>query len=484
MKWLSIRLRLSLWYFAIFLLAELIFGAGMWLILRENLFDIADIALEGQAADLERFMEARRDVPTPQLGAEISEDYKIERSEDYLQISDASGNFIYRSRFFEEHPLPSLSLHELDRPVYENRKLGHRPFRLIGEQMDVGGRVYIVRIGHPLHEEIETLDDFRRYLLWFAPLLLLGASGVGYWLSRRALAPVDALARTARTISGHNLSSRLEPLHTGDELQRLSDTLNEMLARIESAFLRITEFTADASHELRTPIALIHTEAELALRKSRDEAEYRETLQHILVEADRMAKLIEELLALARADSGGEALNIHSLDLLPFLKECASKWAQIASARSLQFEKHLDTARLPLMGDENALRRVIDILLDNAFKYTPVPGKVTLSAKQTQGLVVISVEDTGIGIAPEDQAKIFERFYRVDKARSRELGGAGLGLAIAQWIVHLHKGSIIVNSELGKGSVFRVEIPTVIAENEGVAVRNSNSGGGEKRSSV
>jgi heavy metal sensor kinase len=458
-KRLSIGLRLTLWYLAIFLIAEVIFGVGMWLILRQNLFDIADGVIEGQASDLERFLQARKDLPTAQLQAEISEDYRIESSEDYLQISDASGNSIYRSRFFEEHPLPPLAPEDLDRPLYQNRKLGHERFRLISKQIEVSGRVFIVRIGHPMHEEMETLDAFRGYLLWFAPLLLLAASAGGYWLSRRALAPVDALARTARTISGHNLNSRLEQLHTGDELQRLSDTLNEMLARIESAFLRITEFTADASHELRTPIALIHTEAELALRRSRDEAEYREALRHILLEADRTAKLIEELLSLARADSGREAIDLHPIDLLPILRESASKWSQVAPLHNLQFDQHLDVQHLPLMADENALRRVIDILLDNALKYTPSPGRVTLSAEQQPGHVVVTVEDTGIGIAPEDQSRIFERFYRVDKARSRELGGAGLGLAIAQWIVQLHKGSISVKSEMGKGSVFGVEIP-------------------------
>ena len=459
MKKLSIGLRLTLWYLAIFLLAEVVFGVGMWLILRQNLFDIADTALEGQAADLQRFLEARKAMPAAQLQAEISEDYKIERSEDYLQISDASGNSIYRSRFFEQHPLPLLSLDELDRPLYQNRRLGHEHFRLLSKQVDAGGLLYLVRIGHPLEEEIETLDAFRGYMLWFAPLLLLAASVGGYWLSRRALAPVDALTRTARTISGHNLSSRLERLRTGDELQRLSDTLNEMLTRIESAFLRITEFTADASHELRTPIALIHTEAELALRRSRDEAEYREALRHILLEADRTAKLVEELLALARADSGREALDIHSTDLLPILRESVAKWTQVAALRNLQFEEHLDAERLPVMADQNALRRVIDILLDNAFKYTPAPGKITLSAERQDGRAVVTVEDTGIGIAGEDQARIFERFYRVDKARSRELGGAGLGLAIAQWIVHLHKGLISVKSEPGKGSIFQLEIP-------------------------
>ncbi len=461
MKRLSIGMRLTLWYLAIFLLAEFVFGAGMWLILRKNLNDIADAALEGQAADLERFLKARSGVPASQLQAEISEDYNIERSEDYLQIIDASGQFIYRSRFLDEHPLPELSITQLQEPRYEIRKLGNLPFRILSQKMKFNGRIFIVQIGSDLDEEVETLDAFRKYLLMFAPILLLAASAVGYWLSRKALSPVDTLARTARTISGHNLSSRLEPLHTGDELQRLSDTLNEMLARIEAAFRRVTEFTADASHELRTPIALIHTEAELALRRSREESDYREALMHILLQADRTARLIEELLALARADSGAEALDMHPVDLRPTLRESALKWNQMASLRDLQFEEHLGTQPLTVIGDESALRRVIDILLDNAFKYTPLPGKVTLSAEETNGRAIVSVEDTGIGIAVEDQKKIFERFYRVDKARSRALSGAGLGLAIAQWIVQAHKGSISVKSEPGGGCTFRVEIPAV-----------------------
>jgi heavy metal sensor kinase len=445
-----------------------------------ELVEIADQVLKDQASDLERFLQARQNVSTPELEAEISEDYKIESSEDYLQISDANGDLIYRSRFLEDYPLPPVPVDAHGKPRYENRKLGHRRFRFVSKRMLAGERVYIVQLGHPMHEEFETLDDFRTYLLWFAPILLLTASGVGYWLSHRALRPVDALARTARTISGHNLSSRLETLTTGDELQRLSDTLNEMLARIESSFLRITEFTADASHELRTPIALIHTEAELALRRSRNESEYREALQQILVEADRTAKLIEELLALARADSGREALNIQSIDLAALLKESASKWSQVASLRNLQFEDRLPGPRLPVMGDASALRRVIDILLDNAFKYTPMPGKVTLSAEERNGRVIVNVEDTGVGIAPEDRDRIFERFYRVDKARSRELGGAGLGLAIAQWIVHLHKGTITVNSEPGAGSVFQVDLPAIVLANLSVHAGKLNPGG-EKR---
>jgi signal transduction histidine kinase len=153
-------------------------------------------------------------------------------------------------------------------------------------------------------------------------------------------------------------------------------------------------------------------------------------------------------------------LAIAPVDLLTTVHESASKWNQVASLRDLRFEEHSAAQPLIVMGDENALRRVVDILLDNAFKYTPSPGKITLSAEQQNGRVIVSVEDTGIGIASEDQTRIFERFYRVDKARSRALGGAGLGLAIAHWIVQLHQGSITVKSDPGNGSVFRVELPT------------------------
>jgi heavy metal sensor kinase len=459
MKRASIGLRLTLWYLGIFFLAELFFGAGMWLILRTNLDRIVDETLQDQFADLQRSLDAHSDANTAELRAELSEDYKIEPSEDYLQIIDLKGNVLYRSHVFEENSPAPFSTDPSGRPRYENRKLGRRHFRFISEQMKVNDRTYAVQVGHPMHEEIETLEDFQTYLLWFAPLLLLSASAVGYWMSRGALAPVDALTRTARMISGHDLSSRLEQLHTGDELQRLSDTLNEMLGRIESSFRRITDFTADASHELRTPVALIHTEAELALRRSRSEEQYREALQHILGEAERTKKLLEGLLALARADSGREVLDIELIDLSAMLRESSAKWSQVAGLRGIEFASNLELVELCATADPNAISRIIDILLDNAFKYTPSPGKVTLSAGQTADHTIITVEDTGIGIAPEDQPKIFERFYRVDKVRSRTLGGSGLGLAIARWIVALHHGTITVKSQLGEGSIFQVQIP-------------------------
>jgi two-component system, OmpR family, heavy metal sensor histidine kinase CusS len=376
---------------------------------------------------------------------------------------------IYQSPFLQANPLPLWKPGTVKpvlvkpgrrrRPYYEDVWLGGKPFRFATQDVDVNGTVYVVQTGLVTHDVLRTLSRFRLYLLMYAPLLLLVAAGGGYWLSRRALSPVDALARTARAITGTTLSRRLEKLSTGDELQRLSDTLNEMLDRIELAFHRVTEFTADASHELRTPISLVRTEAELALRRSRGEAEYKEALQHILLEAERTTSLIEKLLALARADAGRETLNLHPVDVRGTLREVVDGWRRVANIRNLQFGDSIEPRESLVSADEAALRRAIDILLDNAFKYTPSPGTVHLSLEQQNGKVVITVRDTGVGIPVDEQSRVFERFYRVDKARSRDLGGAGLGLSIAQWIVQQHGGKIELESSLGKGSIFRVELP-------------------------
>jgi heavy metal sensor kinase len=284
---------------------------------------------------------------------------------------------------------------------------------------------------------------------------------VGYWMSRRALAPVDALVRTARDVSGTNLNRRLPTLKTGDELQRLTETLNEMLDRIESAFERIAQFTADASHELRTPVSLIRTEAELALRRSRTETEYKESLRQILHEAERTTHLIEQLLQVARADSGRESLAMQTLDLTKILGGTVGIWQQVAAARNIEFSTSIPEVDVSVMGDQTLLRRLADILLDNAFKYTPSPGSVQMALEVRQEAAVITVQDSGVGIPHEEQEKIFERFYRVDRARSREQGGVGLGLAIARWIVSQHHGTISVESRQGEGAIFRVNLPLI-----------------------
>jgi len=461
---LSIGVRLTLWYLAIFALGQIVFAAGMWIILRHNLYDMVDDDLETQVDDLKNFLQSqKKDASIAKLQEEVNEAYAIEHSGDYLVLYAENDQLIYRSAFLQTHQSALLPREQIKRPIVTSRRIDGRPFRFTLQNLDINGHAYTVEMGIPADDAVETLHLFRFYLLMLAPVLLLAAAGGGYWLSRRALSPVDALVRTAREVSGTNLTSRLQKLETGDELQRLSDTLNEMLDRIESAFLRITQFTADASHELRTPVSLIRTEAELALRRSREEAEYKESLRHILLEAERTTALIEQLLSMARADSGRETLRLQPVELRETLRSIVDGWQQVATIRNLRFSATLDAPDISVMGDETLLRRLVDILLDNAFKYTPSPGSVHLSLESKGESAVITVQDSGIGIAEEERAKIFERFYRVDKARSRAQGGAGLGLAIARWIVTQHRGSIGIESSTAPGATFRVELPTIKA---------------------
>ena len=460
LKKLSIGVRLTLWYLLLFAAAQLVFGTGMWFFARRSLYRITDDALQAQIDDLTNFLEAqKKNATVTKLQEEVSEGYLLEHSGDYLQIyDDTDSAWIFRADFLRQHALEPATNGLLTQPRYRDEQLG-RSLRFVTQKIEADGRVFTVQMGLPINQVNQTLVLFRGYLLMLAPLLLLAAASGGFWLSRKALSPVDAITRTARTVNATNLSDRLERLTTGDELQRLSDTLNEMLGRIEQAFIRVTQFTADASHELRTPISLIRTEAEIALRRSRGDAEYREALRHILLEAERTSALVEELLSLARADSGRETLRISSVDLSTIVREVSEQWRELMAARNLTFTCDVTDEELAVLGDRNALQRLLTVLLDNAAKYTPAPGTVDLHLEMTGELAAIRVSDSGIGIALEDQPKIFDRFYRADKARSRNLEGAGIGLAIAQWIVQQHKGSITVQSSPGKGSTFLVQLP-------------------------
>jgi len=463
MKKLSIGMRLTLWYVAIFAVAQIVFGGGMWLLLQHHLYDLVEDSLEDQMEDLKNFLASQKnDASMAALQQQIAQAYALAHPGDYLELYADNGMLLYRSAFLQQHPATLPSPGQINEASFRDQRIAGRPLRFLLQKLDANGRQYVAIMGIPADDVMETLGLFRSYLLMFAPALFLVAALGGYWLSRRALSPVDALVQTARDISGTNLQSRLPSLATGDELQRLSDTLNEMLDRIEQAFCRVTQFTADASHELRTPISLMRTEAEVALRRSREAADYREALRSILLEAERTTTLIEQLLALARADAGRESLNMQPVNLGDALHEAVTIWRQSAEFRQLQFSAVLPEVVF-VMGDSTALRHVADILLDNACKYTGSPGSISLSLERRGSSAVIAVTDSGPGIAPEEHERIFERFYRVDKSRNRKQGGTGLGLAIAKWIVSQHGGSITVESSPGQGATFRVELPLVSA---------------------
>ena len=277
-------------------------------------------------------------------------------------------------------------------------------------------------------------------------------------MSRRALAPVDAITSTARSIGERSLSRRLASLKTRDELERLVETFNQMMDRLETAFKRITQFTADASHELRTPTAIIRTTAELSLRRDRDKAEYREALGQILEEAKRTGILIDNLMTLARMDSGAERVAFSQVDIASVVGEASLASQPLALSKQIQLVREIPETPILVNGDGHALRRLFLILIDNAVKYTPAGGRVFIRLDTNGNDAIAQVQDTGIGISQEDLPVIFERFYRADKARSRETG-AGLGLSIARWIAEAHRAEILVESVVGQGSTFEVRIP-------------------------
>jgi signal transduction histidine kinase len=233
-----------------------------------------------------------------------------------------------------------------------------------------------------------------------------------------------------------------------------------MFTRLEASVRRITQFTADASHELRAPISLIRTTAEVAVQRTdRTANEYFEALQEILEESERTTQVVDSLMLMARADSGKETLERSSVDACAVVRGAAEQGEKLARHHAIGFIASLPSDPVPIQADGDALRRALLILIDNAVKYTPKGGSVQVNLGTRNGCAIVSVSDTGIGIAKPDLAHIFDRFWRADRARSREQGGAGLGLSIAKWIVEMHLGSIDVESEPGKGSTFHVQIP-------------------------
>lgn len=342
---------------------------------------------------------------------------------------------------------------------YFTTNLDRMQYRVASQRATIGGTLFFIDAAIPTEPFDQALDHFRLIEREFLPLLVLLASVLGYWLSARALAPVDRIITSAERIGVRDLSQRLEVPKAKDELRRLTETVNAMLGRIESSVKRITQFTADASHDLRTPLSLIRTNAELALRRPRSEAEYRETLSRILSASEETTELIEHLLTLARADAGAAHLRFEPVDLQSALLEIAQQARVLAQAKGLSFSAQLKVDGTVLSADLAAFDRLLLILFDNAVKYTPPGGAITLRAFREEERAILEVEDNGIGIPPADLPRIFDRFFRADQVRSREISGSGLGLAIAHWIVQSHRGEITAQSSPATGSVLRVMLP-------------------------
>jgi heavy metal sensor kinase len=336
------------------------------------------------------------------------------------------------------------------------------PLRVRSQAVEIAGQPYTIQAAAPLHDLQQGLRDSLWVLIPTFPLVLLLASAGGYWMSRKALAPVDQITHAARTISADDLSKRIETPATGDELERLAATLNDMIERLESAFRRVNRFTADASHELRTPLAVIRTTAEVALRGSDAGGAHRDALEQILAELERTSHLVENLLLIAKADAGKPRFARRPVDAVAAAREACAQAAVLAKEKDIRLDVRLPDRQLWVAGDFQALRQLFLILLDNAVKYTHAGGRCEVSVTERDDAVVSTVTDSGIGIAASDLPLIFDRFYRVDSARHRQRG-AGLGLSIGRTIVEAHGGEIGVTSEVQRGSSFEFRLPKAAA---------------------
>lgn len=291
------------------------------------------------------------------------------------------------------------------------------------------------------------------------PFSVAAAGLAGYWLARRALAPIDRITEEARAITADRLDARLPVLNAQDELGRLATTFNDMFSRLENSFEQLRRFTADASHELRTPLTVIRSVGEVGLRESHDEAGYREIVGTMLEEADRLALLTATLLELTRAEGGRGQIKREPINLCALVGDAAEFLGVLAEEKGVVIALDLPALPPTVLGDGTVLRQALANVLDNAVKYSPAGATVTVAVQADGERAAISVADQGPGIAPEHRERVFDRFYRADPSRNSRTGGFGLGLAIARWAVEANGGCIEVESAPGKGSVFRMVLP-------------------------
>jgi heavy metal sensor kinase len=463
---LTIRARLTMLYFLVLAAS---FTAFFWICdfgFRRSIETTVNDASRSNLEIVRRVLDNSVTTGKPRVEKELHELAQLWASGAIFEVAGPDGRWLYRSpRFLSaQTPLPPTSG---DQPSFLTTNLDALQYRIARQNVRIAGQQFQVDAAVPTEPFDQALDNFQLIEKRFLPLLVVLASLLGYWLSGRALAPVNRIIESAQRVEVRNLSGRLEVPRARDELRRLTEQVNAMLDRIEFSVKRITQFTADASHDLRTPLTLIRTSAELALRRPRSESEYRETLGRILATSEETSELIEHMLMLARADVNAAQLKLQPVSLYPILLRVAQKLNVLTLGKGLTFSQSVIPYSHTLLGDQAALQRLFISILENAVKYTPAGGHVSLNFHLEDGNAIVEVSDTGIGISEQDLPHVFERFYRADQARSREVRGSGLGLSIAKWITERHHGELQIQSRSGLGTTVTIHIPLVDESNPG-----------------
>lgn len=439
----SLRFRLTVWYLTALSAGIIVFGLLVWETMNVQLVRNREEGLDRRLDALAQFLEREA------LG-NSNADIQEEAREFSSGLPEGHGLQLFDSRGILLFAHPGTGSEALSR-----RK-----------SLTVRGMKFLVELSAPLSDYHRTLTELRWVLVFSLPVVLVLAGGMGWWLAGLSLRPVDAMTREAQAIHAGDLAARLTLPGTGDELQRLAEAWNALLGRIEKSVLTVTRFTADAAHELRTPLAVIRTTSELTLRQDRSADAYRKAISSILSETESMTDLIEQLLLLAREDSGQWQFEFDAIRLGDTLRSLQETIVPLAAARRIRVSWELPTEEPLVWADETAVRRVVLILVDNALKYASKNGTVCVRLASQASGALLEVEDDGPGIATEHLPHIFERFYRADPARTAG-EGAGLGLAIAKTIVDAHHGTIEVKSNPRAGTLVRVAIPSIMQSRAG-----------------
>jgi len=455
----SIKFRFTIWYLVVLALLLIALSAGVYFYLSRSLYRNLDNSLELRSTQLRSIQDILESIRQGEFQEQLGEIVILYfySGGQLAEVSPRGISIPVNDETVSQAIGGTSSFTTIQTTEGERLRLFAVPININILGPPPGIQPAALVIARSTRQIDHALAGLVRTFIVAVPLALVLAAAGGIFLASRALKPVDEIAQTAQEIEGSDLSRRIN-VNTKDELGRLAATLNAMIGRLERAFQRQKQFTSDASHELRTPLAVIEAESSLALQKERARSEYRQSLETISQEAKQMSSLVDRLLFLARADAGKEQWNFIQVNLGKLVDNLSTDIEILCQEKGLLFQlSHIEN--LVVKGDEARLRGLFMNLLNNAIIYTPSQGTISVSLRREGQMAVVAIKDTGAGIPAGDIPLIFERFYRVDKSRSRAEGGSGLGLAICRYIAEAHGGRIEVESKVGVGSTFSVWLP-------------------------